>query len=245
MVESHDMDGDRDSDRERVRGVIEKHESNTRPYLQLLRSGLRELGIEPNSRLLDGMALFIEELVLWNEKTNLLGTRDRDQIVIRHILDSLTVYPLLAQKKGSILDIGAGAGFPSLPLALVDPELRVTAVEKRHRRAAFIKAASVLLGMGNYRVVEGDVRDMKEQFDVVLARAVGQLSELITLAARVIKEGTMIIAFKGKIAEIDREMKSLEEKVRQEGQHNIRIQRVQVPHLKEEERNIVIIEMAS
>jgi 16S rRNA G527 N7-methylase RsmG len=102
-----------------------------------------------------------------------------------------------------------------------------------------------LLGLTGYRVVERDVRDVHEVFDVILARAVGELPLLYTLANNAIKEGTVIIAFKGKITEIDREMKSLREKVKGDGGHNIRIQRVQVPHLKEEERNIVIIEMAS
>jgi 16S rRNA (guanine527-N7)-methyltransferase len=223
----------------------ESHTRHERHDLELLREGLYELGIEPAPEIVHALSLFIEELVRWNERTNLVGTLERDQIVIRHILDSLTVYPLLAGRKGSILDIGAGAGFPSLPLAVVDGGLRFTAVEKRRRRAAFLRAAAVLLGLRNYRVVEGDVRDLRERFETVLARAVGELSDLLGLAARVIKEGTMIIAFKGKISEIDREMKSLEERVRIEGRHNIRIQRVQVPHLREEERNIVIIEMAS
>ena len=84
-----------------------------------------------------------------------------------------------------------------------------------------------------------------EAFDVVLARGVGELHLIHRLVANLVKEGTMIIAFKGKITEIDREMKNLREKIKGSGEHNIRIQRVQVPHLTEEERNIVIIEMAS
>jgi len=73
---------------------------------------------------------------------------------------------------------------------------------------------------------------------------VGELSVLYTLAARVVKEGSVIIAYKGRLSEIDREMKGLQEKVRGKQEYTVRIQRVQVPHLSEEERNIVIIEMA-
>jgi len=212
---------------------------------ELLRSGLVELDLEPHPTAIDSFLLFIDELVRWNSKTNLIGNASRNQIIVRHILDSLTVYRLLPLKKESILDLGAGAGFPSVPLAIVDRSLCITAVEKRRRRAAFLESVSSLLGLSGYRVVERDVRDVHEAFDVVLARAVGELHLLHTLAGNAIKEGTVIIAFKGKITEIDKEMKNLREKIKAEGEHNIRIQRVQVPHLKEEERNIVIIEMVS
>jgi 16S rRNA (guanine527-N7)-methyltransferase len=212
---------------------------------ELIGEGIRELGIVPTRDILDSFLLFIDELVRWNKKTNLIGHIDRDQIIIRHILDSLTVYRLLPSRKGSILDLGAGAGFPSLPLAIVDPSLSITAVEKRRRRAAFLENMRTLLRLPDYRVIERDVRDVKERFDIILARAVGGLPVLYTLAKNAIKEGTVIIAFKGKISEIDREMEKLQEKVQREGDHTIRIQRVQVPHLKEEERNIVIIEMAN
>ena len=209
----------------------------------LLSSGMMQLGLEPRAGTIDSFLLFIDELLRWNRKTNLIGNGSRDQVIVKHILDSLTVYRLLPSKKESILDLGAGAGFPSMPLAIVDPSLRIAAVEKRRRRAAFLENAATLLGLSAYRVIERDVRELQETFDVVLARAVGELHLLHTLATNVVKEGTVIIAFKGKITEIDREMKKLREKV--QGEHNIRIQRVQVPHLKEEERNIVIIEMAS
>jgi 16S rRNA (guanine527-N7)-methyltransferase len=210
----------------------------------LLRDGFQDLGLEPEPSTLRTMLLFVDELLRWNRRTNLVGTSDREQIIVRHVLDSLTVYPLLPREKGPILDLGAGGGFPSLPLAILDPSLSLTAVERRSRRAAFLRAMVATLRLENLRVIERDVREVSERFDVVLARAVGELSVLYTLAARVIKEGAVIIAYKGRLSEIDKEMKGLEEKVRGKGDCSIRIQRVQVPHLSEEERNIVIIEMA-
>jgi 16S rRNA (guanine527-N7)-methyltransferase len=206
---------------------------------------MKELGIEVRPHTVESLLRFLDEVVRWNGKTNLIGSASRNSIIVRHVLDSLTVYRLLAQKKGSILDMGAGAGFPSVPLAIVDPSLSITAVEKRRRRAAFLVHVSALLGLSAFRVIERDVREVHEAFDIILARAVGELHLLRNLAVNVVKEGTVIIAFKGRITEIDKEMKNLREKVKGGGEHNIRIQRVQVPHLKEEERNIVIIEMAS
>ena len=102
----------------------------------LLKEGLTGLKIEATKKVLDSLVLFIEELVLWNRKTNLIGTSDVTEIITRHIFDSLTVYPLLKARKGSILDIGAGAGFPSVPLAIVDETLSICAVERRRKRAS-------------------------------------------------------------------------------------------------------------
>jgi 16S rRNA (guanine527-N7)-methyltransferase len=211
---------------------------------RLLQAGFKGLGLRPRDGVLEDMSLFIDELIRWNRRTNLIGTSDREQIIVRHVLDSLTVYPLVQSKNGSILDLGAGAGFPSLPLSILDPSLCIAAVERRSRRAAFLRAMAAALGLDNLRVMERDVRELRETFDIVLARAVGELSVLYTLAARVVKEGSVIIAYKGRLSEIDREMKGLQEKVQGKQEYNIRVQRVQVPHLSEEERNIVIIEMA-
>ncbi len=208
----------------------------------LLENGLTSLGIQPSSKLLKSFVLFIDELLVWNKKTNLVGTHDRIEIITKHIFDSLSIYDLLKGRKGSILDIGAGAGFPSLPLSIVDGTFPITAVERRRKRAAFLENTGILLHLDNFRVFHGDVRELGSRFDIILARAVGELQALYTMAKKVMKEKALIIAFKGKITEINREMKRLQEKVRKEKDVHLRIQRVQVPHLEEEERNIVIIE---
>jgi 16S rRNA (guanine527-N7)-methyltransferase len=208
----------------------------------LLESGLTSLGIQPSHLLLESFNIYIDELLVWNKKTNLVGTHVRIEIITRHILDSLTVYDLLKQRNGSILDIGAGAGFPSLPLAIVDRRFPITAVERRRKRAAFLENMGTLLHLENFRVIQGDVNELGSRFDIILARAVGELQALYTIAKRVMKERAVIIAFKGKITEINKEMKRLQEKVRNDKDVHLRIQRVQVPHLEEEERNIVIIE---
>ena len=88
---------------------------------ELLREGLLSIGIEPSDMLVADFGTFLDELMIWNGKTNLVGTENRAGIIVRHVFDSLTVYPLLREMKGPILDIGAGAGFPSIPLAIVDP----------------------------------------------------------------------------------------------------------------------------
>ncbi len=208
----------------------------------LLESGLRSFGIQHNEEMVRSFSIFLDELILWNSRTNLVGTSNRREILVRHILDSLAVIPLLKNWRGSILDIGAGAGFPSIPVAIVRRDAPIHAVERREKRAAFMNSICTILGLTNVTVVGRDVRDVAGKFDVILARGVGELARLYRLSERVKKESAMIIAFKGKINEINREVARLRESTRGEKSLRLRIERVRVPHLDREERNIVIIE---
>lgn len=208
----------------------------------LLSYGLHVLGIRVTQKIIDRFSLFIEELFLWNRKTNLVGTSGIREVIIRHIFDSLSVYNLLKNKKGTIIDVGAGAGFPSIPLAIVDDTLSIYAVERRARRASFLKNVAVLLGIDNFSVIERDVRDVKGLFDIILARGVAELACLYDLSKGLMKERSMIIAFKGKITEIEKEVARLRGKAADNREMNLQIQKVKVPCLDEEERNIVIIE---
>lgn len=208
---------------------------------RLLEGGLKALGIKPSPQMLGSFKTFLDELLLWNRKTNLVGTSDEKDIIIRHILDSLTVYNLLKNKGRTIIDVGAGAGFPSIPLSIIEPSLRITAVERRSRRAAFLENVRTILQLKNYRIICRDVREVGERFDVVLFRGVGELKNLYMLSKKILKEKGMIIAFKGKIKEINKEMERLKSQLK-DTSVKFRVQKVTTPYLEEEERNIVIIE---
>jgi len=208
----------------------------------LLENGLVALGIDPCKEILRSFSIFLDELILWNSRTNLVGTMDRREILVRHVLDSLSVIPLLKKSGGSILDIGAGAGFPSIPVAIARRDTPIYAVERREKRAAFMNSICAILGLENVTVIGKDVRDIEGKFDIILARGLGELTRLYRLSERVKKENAMIIAFKGKINEINREVARLRESTRGEKSLNLRVERVRVPHLDSEERNIVIIE---
>lgn len=208
---------------------------------RLLTGGLKALGINPSPQMICSFNTFLDELLLWNRKTNLVGTSDEKDMIIRHILDSLTVYDLLKNNGRTIIDVGAGAGFPSIPLSIVDPSLKITAVERRSRRAAFLENVRTILRLENYRIVCRDVREVGERFDIVLFRGFGELNVLYRLSKNILKEKGMIIAFKGKIKEINKEMERLKSQLK-DTSVKFRVQKVTTPYLEEEERNIVIIE---
>ncbi len=226
---------------------------------RLLEEGLFRLGIEaltekrgekkrrgdptrcPDSGVAELLSRFIEELLLWNSKTNLVSTNSPREIIVRHVFDSLSVCRLLKPEIASILDIGSGAGFPSVPLAIVYRNVSIHAVERRHKRASFLRNAALILGLGNLSVLEKDVRDIKGYYDTILARGVGDLSYLYKIGRELLGEKAMIIAFKGKMSEIEKEVSRLKAKTTDKDVH-LSIQRVKVPYLEEEERNFVIIQ---
>ena len=208
----------------------------------VLVGGLSELGIGATERMIGRFSVFVEELLLWNRHTNLVGTQDAEHIITRHLFDSLSAYSLLKNQKGSILDIGTGAGLPSIPLKIALPYLHITLCERRKKRAAFLRNAVSLLDLGGLTIFERDVRDIRQKFDIALARGIGELKEIVELATGVLKESAMIIAFKGKITEIEKEMERLKESNGEDKSMHIDIQKVKVPYLDKEERNIVIIQ---
>jgi 16S rRNA (guanine(527)-N(7))-methyltransferase RsmG len=209
---------------------------------EILIDGLKRLGVAYNSLMIERFSTFIEEISRWNRRTNLVGTQDTEGIITRHILDSLSLYRLLKVGNKSILDIGTGAGFPSIPLKIAAPSLSITVCERRQKRAAFLQNVLTLLGFCDIGVEAKDVREISVRFDIVLARGVGDLEEIISLSRGVVKENGMIIAFKGKITEIEREMARLKQSRGADERMHIDIQRVTVPYPEKEERNIVIIQ---
>jgi len=210
--------------------------------VELLENGLTILGIKWTKSTVEKFDIFINELLLWNKKTNLVGSSNINEIIVNHIFDSLSVYDLLKNKKKSILDLGSGAGFPSIPLKIVDNNLLIWAVERRRKRVAFLENVSLMIGLKKFHILDRDIRDVKNLYDIVIARGVGKIVLIYELTRKLLKEKGMIIAFKGKITEIEKEVSMLKENIGNDKDISLRIQRVKIPYLEEGERNIVIIE---
>lgn len=148
--------------------------------------------------------LLIEE----NKHTNLTRIIEPNQIRIRHFLDSLAVLPVLDQLAGNksslrIADVGSGAGFPVLPLAIVRPEWKFTSIEATGKKVAFQKKIIAELGLKNVIVVGARAEELahtkqfREKFDASLARAVADLGILAEVSLPLVKTGGLMLAFKG------------------------------------------------
>jgi 16S rRNA (guanine527-N7)-methyltransferase len=174
---------------------------------KLLRSELDRLGVELASAALEQLDMLARELIAWNQRFNLTAITDPEGIALRHFADSLSVLPLLPAAPDNtpdirIIDVGSGAGFPGLPLALARPTLRLTLLEATGKKAGFLRHMAGLLGLANVTVVNaraeeaGNRPDHREAYDVALARAVAPLPVLLELTLPFVRVGGRVIAWK-------------------------------------------------
>ena len=140
----------------------------------------------------------LEELARWNRQFNLTGISDLESMVTHHVLDSLAVHRYL--HGASIADVGTGAGFPGLPLALVNPERRFTLIDSNGKKIRFVSHAVRTLGLMNVEALHTRVEALRPErpFDTVLARAFAPLSELLETVTPLCGSDTRVLAMKGK-----------------------------------------------
>lgn len=167
----------------------------------LLRQGAAELGLSLAEPLLRRLSEYLRELKRWNARVNLTGlTVDRD-IVIRHFLDSLAMLPFLGEA-GKVADIGSGAGFPGLVLKLARPDLRLTLVESRGKKAAFLDYLVSLWGLEGVEIAAVYLTPRLAaawgpRCEAVLSRATLKLKDFLAVAAPLLLPGGRAVALKG------------------------------------------------
>ena len=139
----------------------------------------------------------IELVEKWNRVYNLTAVRELDQMLTQHVFDSLAVASHL--KGNTLVDVGSGAGFPGIPLAIARPAMAVTLVEANHKKSAFLKQAVIELGLVNVDVVNARVETWKPatRYDVVISRAFSDLADFVALAGHLCADGGVLAAMKG------------------------------------------------
>jgi len=170
----------------------------------LLVEGAEVFGIRLNVEQVEAFDLYLRELLKWNQKINLTAIRTEKGIVLRHFLDSLSAFPYLS-KTASLLDIGSGAGFPGIPLRIVQPSLEITLIDSVRKKIDFQRHIIRMLGLKGMEVIHGRVQDkeilqsMTERFDTVISRAFSDLQTLLLLAFPFLKKGGILVAMKGEL----------------------------------------------
>jgi 16S rRNA (guanine527-N7)-methyltransferase len=168
--------------------------------LDLLQEGVAALGLELAPATLVHLQTYLEELKLWNAKINLTGLKTDRDIVIKHFLDSLAVLPFL-DGAPSLVDLGSGAGFPGLVLKLARPQLTLTLVEARQKKAAFLEYLVARFNLTGVQVVQTHLtRPLAQKWEPkvagVVSRAVFILPRLLELAAPLLAAGGVVLALK-------------------------------------------------
>jgi 16S rRNA (guanine527-N7)-methyltransferase len=167
----------------------------------LLRQGLDQLGIAGVERAQALLEKFLTELERWNPRFGLVKYGSREELVVKHVLDSLSAWTALraaAPPFGTVLDVGSGAGFPGIPLAIVLPDLSFTLLERMERRAAVLETCAILLGLSRVTVSRGDLAKAAGDFDVVTFRAVAPLGRFLEDMERSAVRWRTIAAYKGR-----------------------------------------------
>ena len=144
------------------------------------------------------LATLLTELERWNRKFNLTAIRDPGEMISAHLADSLAARPLLSGTR--ILDVGTGAGFPGLPLAVVETERRFDLLDSNSKKLMFVEHVARLLDLGNVKAIRARAEDYApgQGFDTVIARAVASVRRLLEIAGHHVGEDGVFVALKGR-----------------------------------------------
>lgn len=166
----------------------------------VLAEGAKAMGLLLAPRQVDQLLQLLDELERWNRAYNLTAINDRAERVTHHLLDSLSLHAHLSGAR--IADVGTGAGFPGLPLAVANPERRFTLIDSNNKKVRFVGHATRTLGLTNVTATHERVESMKlaEAFDCVVARAFAPLPQLLEKVAPLCGARTRVLAMKGKNA---------------------------------------------
>ena len=151
-----------------------------------------------------GAERFAEMLAAAGELRGLVGPRELPRLWTRHIVNSAAVVPFLPAR-GTVADVGSGAGFPGIVVALLRPDLEVVLIEIMERRIDWLGDVVDELDLDNVTLRRARAEDVKERFDVVTARAVANLTKLVRLTAPLLRQGGSLLALKGARAEAEAE----------------------------------------
>lgn len=175
----------------------------TQAQSHLLTEGAQQLGIQLSSENIERFALYLEEIARWSKIANLVAQADAETVIRKHMLDSLAIVPLIPPAALRLLDLGSGAGFPGLVIAIMRPSLAITLVEPRRKRVSFLKEVIRKTKLKNVSVYEeraetlAETATLRASFHVVVTRATWSLKEFLPLASPFLLDKGLAVAMKG------------------------------------------------
>ena len=164
-----------------------------------LTRGLERMQIEVTGDQCDALAGYVELLVKWNKVINLTAVRDPHEMVRRHILDSLAVHKYI--DSDTLIDAGAGAGLPGIPLAILKPHMNVTLIDSVAKKTRFIQQAATELKLANVTALHSRVEEVEIQAQLVIARAFAAPEKLAGLTRHLLPPGGRLLAMVGQMPE--------------------------------------------
>lgn len=208
--------------------------------IELILSYLESLGVDNSSVKAERLFRYAKEIELFSKTLSLVGDKELESIIVNHILDSASGYPLFErsiQSGSRVGDIGTGAGLPGIVLSVLFDNTEFFLVERMEKRLGFLRGVLISLGLKNVTLIEKDYKDVDERFNVITCRAFHPLMEIFPTFTRLLAERGVIMLYKGKRDNIVSEIGDLEST----GYHPTWSIEPLYPPLMEKERNMLII----
>jgi len=166
--------------------------------LDLLIEGLERMALKLSDQMIDQLMTYLNLVEKWNRFYNLTAIRERDEMIKLHFLDSLSILNHVQVK--NILDVGSGAGFPGIVLAITKPELKVTVMDSVNKKTTFMQQVKSELALTNLDVVNGRVEDYQPTtlFEAVTSRAFSNLKNMMSLTQHTLQKEGVWLAMKSK-----------------------------------------------
>ena len=208
-----------------------------------LNEKLKLININISEDEIENFKIYMELLLGWNEKINLTAITDENDIVLKHFVDSLTIKKYISENE-KIIDIGTGAGFPGIPLAIMNKYNEITLMDSLNKRIVFLNDVIDKLKLNNVKAIHSRAEELarnknhREKYDVAVSRAVANLSTLVEYMLPFVSVGGKSICMKG--PNIEEELKNAKNAIKELGGEIIKIENFKLPE-SDNERNIVII----
>jgi 16S rRNA (guanine527-N7)-methyltransferase len=195
------------------------------------------LGVEPAAEVRERLLQYLDLLERWNQAYNLTAVRDPQQMISRHLLDSLSVLPWLESL--SLLDAGTGAGLPGVPLAIMRPEFEVTLLDSAGKKIRFLGHVKRALGLANVHILQQRLEsaELNAAVSCIISRAFASLPKYAAAARHLLQPDTRLLAMKGRCP--DEEIADLPAWI-----HVDRVEKLSVPGLHEQ-RHLVMMSLTA
>lgn len=207
-------------------------------YRERLNSALNSMSIELSDAQIDLLLDYLSLLEKWNKAFNLTAVRDTDEMLSRHIIDSLSILKHVKGRK--ILDVGTGPGLPGIPLAICYPEKQLTLVDSNIKKTRFITQSLIELGLSNVEVFHCRIEKLPKQaeYDEIVSRAFASLDKMLGLCAPYLKPDGRFLAMKG--LNVDSEIDEMSERFQV-----IENLQLEIPSCEAERHLIIIADTSS
>ena len=198
-----------------------------------------QLNDEQIKKYFDYMTLLLD----WNEKINLTAITEMDDVILKHFIDSMTIFKYIENEE-SIIDVGTGAGFPGIPIAIMKKDVKITLLDSLNKRINFLNEVCSELKINNVETIHGRAEEIgknkehREKYDIAVSRAVANMSTLSEYLIPLVKIGGKCICMKG--SEIEQELEQAKFAIKELGGKIEKVEKFTLPD-SDMERNIIII----